>query len=361
MHVSCVAHPLFPSTPPSCATKTPTATVIARDASFCYLGDAHFNVTTLVDTAGDAIERYVYSPYGVITTYDAIWSNIRSSSTYDNKYTYTGRQLDKETGIYQYRHRVYCAALGRFCGRDPLGYTDCINLVEYVWDSPVGRIDPLGLQVVPLHPGGVGYIWEPALTPKPVSGRFVKQCGTGVPGIPLDQNFYEPQRETDNLGAWMQVEVYSTDLCDRKSGAIRIDLTFRWIRYARGITRNRRYHVWVDGTEIEISEGNDTRQITPVDPPADWPWPAPIGKIEVNGWYAWTASFTKRSAACPKTGDGSLEIKVEADYTAPDHHEMVETATVKWSYGCSGDCSNCRTTTPFKCDVHETTPANQTD
>ncbi len=50
------------------------------DARFCYLSDANFNVTTLVDTAGDAIERYVHSPY------DATWSNIRSSSIYDNEY-----------------------------------------------------------------------------------------------------------------------------------------------------------------------------------------------------------------------------------------------------------------------------------
>ncbi len=39
-----------------------TSTAFARDACFYYLGDANFNVTTLLDTAGDAIARYVYSP-----------------------------------------------------------------------------------------------------------------------------------------------------------------------------------------------------------------------------------------------------------------------------------------------------------
>ena len=61
------------------------------------LGDANFNVTTLVNTGGDAVERYVYSPYGVLTIYDATWANIRSASSYANAYTYTGRQLDTET------------------------------------------------------------------------------------------------------------------------------------------------------------------------------------------------------------------------------------------------------------------------
>ncbi len=114
------------------------------DASFYYLGDANFNVTTLVDTAGDAIERYVYSPYGVITTYDATWSNIRSSSTYDNEYTYTGRRLDKETGIYQYRHRGYTAQLGRFLSRDPIGYADGPSLGR-AYFAPNG-VDPTGTE-----------------------------------------------------------------------------------------------------------------------------------------------------------------------------------------------------------------------
>ena len=45
-----------------------------------------------------------------------------SASSYANVYTYTGRQLDTETGLYYYRHRMYHAQLGRFCSRDPIGY-----------------------------------------------------------------------------------------------------------------------------------------------------------------------------------------------------------------------------------------------
>ena len=88
---------------------------LCDDERLCYLGDANFNVTTLVDTGGDALERYVYSPYGVLTIYDATWSNTRSTSSYANAYTYTGRYWDAETGLYYYRHRMYHALLGRFC------------------------------------------------------------------------------------------------------------------------------------------------------------------------------------------------------------------------------------------------------
>ena len=92
------------------------------DDRIYYLGDANFNVTTLIDSAGDAIEQYTYSPYGSLTIHDATWSNVRSASSYDVEYTYTGRRLDVETGLYCYRHRMYSAELGWFLSRDPVGY-----------------------------------------------------------------------------------------------------------------------------------------------------------------------------------------------------------------------------------------------
>jgi hypothetical protein len=55
-----------------------------------YLGDANFNVTTLVDTGGDAVERYEYDPYGKVTIYTGDWSSSRSWSLDNNVYLYTG-------------------------------------------------------------------------------------------------------------------------------------------------------------------------------------------------------------------------------------------------------------------------------
>ncbi len=144
------------------------ATAFARDARFYYLGDANFNVTTLVDTAGDAIERYVYSPYGVITAYDATWSNIRSNSIYDNEYTDTGRRLDKENGIYQYRHRCYHAGLGRFCSRDPVGYEGGSCLFQYTEGSPIAGLDPTGTACI--------VYYDCTLIAVRKTSMFVKEC-----------------------------------------------------------------------------------------------------------------------------------------------------------------------------------------
>jgi len=104
-------------------------------------------VTTLTDTGGDAVERYLYGPYGKVTIYDGTWTNTRSSSSYDNTILYTGREYDPETGFYNYRGRYYHAALGRFLSRDPILYRSRdFNSYRYVRNKPIILVDPTGLQ-----------------------------------------------------------------------------------------------------------------------------------------------------------------------------------------------------------------------
>lgn len=63
-----------------------------------------------------------------------------------NEFLFTGRKLDPETGLYQYRHRYYHAQLGRFVNRDPIGYRGGMNLYAYVGGRPTRRLDPYGLK-----------------------------------------------------------------------------------------------------------------------------------------------------------------------------------------------------------------------
>ena len=60
------------------------------DERLYYLTDAQMNVTTLVDTGGDAVERYTYDPYGKVTIYDGTWTNTQSQATYANEVLYCG-------------------------------------------------------------------------------------------------------------------------------------------------------------------------------------------------------------------------------------------------------------------------------
>jgi len=109
-----------------------------------YLADANYNVTALVDTNGDVLERYLYTPYGVVTILDADFTDDADGvSDYANTTLYTGREYNPETGIYYYRARYYHAELGKLIGRDLIVYAD-VNLYRYVSSNPVGNVDPSG-------------------------------------------------------------------------------------------------------------------------------------------------------------------------------------------------------------------------
>ena len=116
------------------------------DERLYYLTDANMNVTCLVDDAGDAVERYVYDPYGKVTIYDDDWSETRSASSYDNSILYCGYYRDAETGLFSVRNRVYIPALG-WVQREPGGmYRDGMSLYEYVRNNPVLHRDQRGLE-----------------------------------------------------------------------------------------------------------------------------------------------------------------------------------------------------------------------
>ena len=118
------------------------------DEHLYYTQDANFNTTALVDASdGSVVERYVYDPYGTV----AIWNEARTSTiawanSKQNEILFCGYRFDPESGLYHVRHRMYHPTLGRWLGRDPLGYVDGTSLYEYCGDSPASVTDPLGLR-----------------------------------------------------------------------------------------------------------------------------------------------------------------------------------------------------------------------
>ncbi|MFO0916596.1 MAG: RHS repeat-associated core domain-containing protein [Pirellulales bacterium] len=124
-----------------------------------YLQDANWNVTALVSASGVVQERYAYEPYGGPLVFNGSWGSI-SASAFANSFTYTGRQLDSESGIYQYRYRYYHAQLGRFVGRDPREIAS--EFYMYAYSRPIARLDPYGLDPV--------IIPAPEWWPKPYEG-----------------------------------------------------------------------------------------------------------------------------------------------------------------------------------------------
>ena len=76
-------------------------------------------------------------------TYEAFGGPGASSAS--ERYAYTGREWDPETGLYYYRARYYDPKLGRFISEDPIGFDGGANAYGYVEQNPVRYFDPMGL------------------------------------------------------------------------------------------------------------------------------------------------------------------------------------------------------------------------
>ena len=162
--------------------------------NFYFLQDRLFNVVALTDTDGQVQERMVYEPYGKSTCRRTSDGDETVASHFGNPYLFTGRELDSETGLYNYNHRYYSPALQRFINTDPISAD--INLYRYVGNNPVIYADPSGL-APPNEPGpppngcsDTG--WIPVgpnreLPPNcPLSPGNQQQGGFAPPSIPTD-------------------------------------------------------------------------------------------------------------------------------------------------------------------------------
>ncbi|MDI9433217.1 MAG: RHS repeat-associated core domain-containing protein [Planctomycetota bacterium] len=79
---------------------------------------------------------YEYDVYGQVAA---------SDPNHPNRFMFTGRRFDPETGLYYYRARYYNPSIGRFLQTDPIGYADGLNWHAYCHNNPVWGVDPFGL------------------------------------------------------------------------------------------------------------------------------------------------------------------------------------------------------------------------
>lgn len=89
----------------------------------------------LADAGGNLTSSLGYDTYGNV-----------SSGPVGARYTYTGREIDSDTGLMYYRARWYDPQQGRFNSEDPIGLHAGINFYAYVNNDSVNSTDPLGLK-----------------------------------------------------------------------------------------------------------------------------------------------------------------------------------------------------------------------
>jgi len=103
---------------------------------YTYYYDGLGSVVALTDCNGVKVRQYRYDVFGIPTI-----TNF-TTRTIGNRFMFTGRELDSETGNYYYRARYYKPSIGRFLSPDPVGYADSMNLYQYCMNNPVNFVDP---------------------------------------------------------------------------------------------------------------------------------------------------------------------------------------------------------------------------
>jgi RHS repeat-associated protein len=142
VYAECLGYAGYVDEPILRHTGTTTTLPTTGDNALYYHRNQQYSIVGLTNAAGTLVERYTYSAYGTLGIYAAN-GTVRSSSTYANRYTYTGREYDPDLNLYHFRARWYDPATGGFISRDPLGYVDGMSLYRGYFG--VQELDPFGL------------------------------------------------------------------------------------------------------------------------------------------------------------------------------------------------------------------------
>src|SRR5262249_49862656 len=102
-----------------------------------YLTDRLGSVRDIVNNSGSVIDHIDYDGFGNAT---------ETQATNGDRFKWTGRDLDTETGLQFNRARYYDPKGGRWTTQDPVGFAGgSTNIYAYVGNFTSGAIDPTGL------------------------------------------------------------------------------------------------------------------------------------------------------------------------------------------------------------------------
>ena len=98
------------------------------------------SVTEIVDSGHNVVNKYGYKAYGGFKV---------KSETVNNRFSFTGREFDSETGLHYLRSRMYDSEVGGFTRKDDFwgfGFIPkTMNRYNYCSGNPVNWVDLLGL------------------------------------------------------------------------------------------------------------------------------------------------------------------------------------------------------------------------
>ncbi len=102
-----------------------------------YHSDGGGNVTTMTDSSGNVVARYLYDPFGNLLAKSGPLADV-------NKYRFSSKEVHPNSGLYYYGYRFYEPNLQRWLNEDPIRERGGINLYGFVGNDPLGLVDPFG-------------------------------------------------------------------------------------------------------------------------------------------------------------------------------------------------------------------------
>jgi len=147
-----------------------------------YHADGNGNVTALVNSQQRIAARYIYDPYGNVLAMSGPLADA-------NLYRFSSKEAHPITGLVYYLYRYYDPNLQRWVNQDPIGEAGGISLYRYGANSPLGRLDPFGLEDLD--------DWL----------ELPKLGGATRAGCLIDDNFTNPYTGEQRTGAQLAVDV----------------------------------------------------------------------------------------------------------------------------------------------------------
>jgi RHS repeat-associated protein len=161
--------------------------------------DANYNVTSIADVTGTVVQRFQEDPYGGnVVVLNGNWQ--LTTDNYTWLYIQQGGRYDPVAGVIHFDNRDLDPETGTWRTPDPTGYRGVASLYVAMGDSPVGMVDPEGLDGTPGYipmPGGgswnpqTGQIrWGTNPPPAPVTPTLPTPSGGATvyaipPGVPV--------------------------------------------------------------------------------------------------------------------------------------------------------------------------------
>ncbi|MCK9554866.1 RHS repeat-associated core domain-containing protein [bacterium] len=121
--------------------------ILSRSASpsVYYYEDIRGSVRGITDANSNLIQSYEYTAFGERTSTAHGKNFLFFEKGINQPYGFTGRPIDKATGLYDYRFRDYNPEVGRFIQPDPLGQIPGPNIYAYCNNNPINWVDPWGM------------------------------------------------------------------------------------------------------------------------------------------------------------------------------------------------------------------------